>query len=394
MGRLLHPQPWRGVGDDRGPADMIDGTSPAPSGARTRQATRRYLTIAVVLLSLWITQSFLIPLAWATVLAITVWPLYSRASARLRPRWVAPLLATLGTALLLMLPLSVAGVEAAQDGRLALAWIAKAQQTGLAPPAWLEHFPLVGGRLSNLWQTHAGTAQAARSLFSGVDAGAIFSLTGVIGAQLARGSMLVLVTLLAFYALLRHGARLGSHSNALAARLLGDFGSRFTDRLVSAVRGTVAGTVLVALGEGALIGLGYAAAGVPRAFLFAILTVTFAMLPFGAWLVFTVATGVLIAQGAVLAAAILFAFSVVVMLVGDNFVQPALVGNSVRLPFLLAFVGTFGGLETLGLVGLFLGPVLMATLLLVWHEAMDGPNAQPPPIPASAVPEAPLPSPS
>jgi predicted PurR-regulated permease PerM len=133
----------------------------------------------------------------------------------------------------------------------------------------------------------------------------------------------------------------------------------------------VAGTVLVALGEGALIGLGYVAAGVPRAFLFAILTVAFAMLPFGAWVVFTIATAVLIAQGAMLAAALLFAFAVVVMLVGDNFVQPALVGNSVRLPFLLAFVGTFGGLETLGLVGLFLGPVIMATLLLVWHEVMD-----------------------
>jgi predicted PurR-regulated permease PerM len=373
---------------------MIDDTSPALRSARTRQATRRYLTIAVVVLSLWITQSFLIPLAWASVLAITIWPLYSRASAGRRHRWLAPLLATAGTALLLMLPLSVAAVEAAKDGRLALAWIAKAQHTGVAPPMWLEHFPLVGGRLSNLWQTHAGTPEAARSLFSGLDAGALFSLTGVIGAQLARGSMLILVTLLALYALLRHGDRLGSHSNALAAHLLGGFGSRFTDRLITAVRGTVAGTVLVALGEGALIGIGYAAAGVPRAFLFAILTVTFAMLPFGAWVVFTVATGVLIAQGAVLAAVILFTFSVIVMLVGDNFIQPALVGNSVRLPFLLAFVGTFGGLETLGLVGLFLGPVVMATLLLVWHEAMDKPSGHQPPIPASATPERPLPSPS
>jgi predicted PurR-regulated permease PerM len=363
---------------------MIEDSSPAMRSARTRQATRRYLTIAVVVLSLWITQSFLIPLAWATVLAITVWPLYSRASAAARYRWLPPLLATLATALLLMLPLSVAGMEAAQDSKVALEWLAKAQQTGVSPPAWLDDFPLVGGKLAHLWQTHAGTPEAARSLFSGLDAGSLFSLTGVIGAQVARGSMLIFVTLLALYALLRHGERLGSHSTALAAHLLGGFGSRFTDRLISAVRGTVAGTVLVAFGEGALIGLGYVAAGVPRAFLFAILTIAFAMLPFGAWVVFTVAAGVLIAQGAVLAAAILFAFSVVVMMVGDNFVQPALVGNSVRLPFLLAFVGTFGGLETLGLVGLFLGPVVMATLLLVWHEAMDKPDGaghSPPPRP-------------
>jgi predicted PurR-regulated permease PerM len=365
---------------------MIDESAPALRSARIRQATRRYLTIAVVLLSLWVTQSFLIPLAWATVLAITMWPLYSRASAGVRYNWLPPMLATAGTALVLMLPLSVAGIEAAQDSRVALAWIANAQQTGVAPPTWLDQFPLVGGRLSSLWQTHAGTPEAARNLLSGLDAGAVFSLTGVVGAQLARLSMLILVTLLALYALLRHGDRLGAHSNALAAHLLGGFGSRFTDRLISAIRGTVAGTVLVALGEGTLIGMAYVVAGVPKAFLFAILTVAFAMLPFGAWVIFTIASGVLIAQGFVLAAVILFAFSVIVMLVGDNFVQPALVGNSVRLPFLLAFVGTFGGLETLGLVGLFLGPVVMATLLLVWHEAMDKPPHDIPLSPASGLP--------
>ncbi|QGN55510.1 AI-2E family transporter [Novosphingobium sp. Gsoil 351] len=150
-------------------------------------------------------------------------------------------------------------------------------------------------------------------------------------------------------------------------------------RTVSSPRsgGTVAGTVLVALGEGTLIGIGYALAGVPRAFLFAVLTVGFAMLPFGAWAIFTVATVVLLLQGAVAAGAILFAAAVGIMLIGDNFVQPALIGNSVRLPFLLAFVGTFGGLETLGLVGLFLGPVVMAILILVWQEAMAPGAAEP-----------------
>jgi len=61
-----------------------------------------------------------------------------------------------------------------------------------------------------------------------------------------------------------------------------------------------------------------------------------------------------------------------VMLIGDNLVQPAVIGNAIRLPFLLALLGTFGGIESFGLVGLFLGPVIMAILLLVWHEAMDG----------------------
>jgi predicted PurR-regulated permease PerM len=57
-----------------------------------------------------------------------------------------------------------------------------------------------------------------------------------------------------------------------------------------------------------------------------------------------------------------------VTLVGDNFIQPALIGDTARLHFLLALIGILGGLKTLGLVGLFLGPVIMAALLTVWNE--------------------------
>jgi predicted PurR-regulated permease PerM len=56
------------------------------------------------------------------------------------------------------------------------------------------------------------------------------------------------------------------------------------------------------------------------------------------------------------------------MLVGDNVVQPAAIGSAVKLPFILALIGAFGGLAALGLVGLFIGPVVMAALLLVLEE--------------------------
>jgi predicted PurR-regulated permease PerM len=344
------------------------------AGAGTRRADgRRYLTIAIMVLTLWVTRSFLIPLAWAAVLAITIWPLMARAAARWRlPKWALPLAFTIGTGVVLMLPLAIAAIEAAQDSRIALAWLGEAQRHGIPQPSWMTHLPLVGRDLAAWWQLYVGTPQATGNLLGRIDGGAILGMTGRIGAQVARGSMLFLVTLLALFALLRHGQRLGAQAGALAAHFLGGLGNRFTERLVMAVRGTMAGTVLVALGEGTLIGAGYALAGVPRPFLFAVLTIAFAMLPFGAWVIFTLATIVLLVNGAIVAAALLFGASVAIMLIGDNIVQPALIGNAIRLPFLLALVGTFGGLETFGLVGLFLGPVLMAMLLLVWHEAMDG----------------------
>lgn len=342
----------------------------------TRRETRRWFTILVILLALWILRSFLIPLAWAAVLAVTAWPLHARISARApRTAWLVPLCFTLGIGLILILPLSVVAMEAAHDSQAAIGWIGEAQRHGIAPPSWLPHLPF-GAHLAAWWQHQAGSPQAAGALLGRLNAGSVFSMTGVIGAQLAHGAMLFFVTLLALFAMLRHGAKLAEQFTAIAAHALGGFGARFIDRLVSAIRGTVAGTVLIALAEGTLIGIGYAVAGVPHPFLFAILTIAFAMLPFGAWLVFSIAAAILLAQGALLAAVLLFGFSAAVMLIGDNFVQPAVIGNTIRLPFLLALLGTFGGLESFGLVGLFLGPVVMAILLLVWREAMDEPGDQ------------------
>jgi predicted PurR-regulated permease PerM len=131
----------------------------------------------------------------------------------------------------------------------------------------------------------------------------------------------------------------------------------------------VNGTVLVAVGEGLSIGASYFVAGVPYALTFLILATAFAMIPFGAWLAFTVAAIVTISDGGSgIAAAGVFVWGSVVMLAGDQLFWPTLVSGSARLPFLLAFVGIFGGLAAFGLIGLFVGPVIMAALLAMWRE--------------------------
>ena len=122
------------------------------------------------------------------------------------------------------------------------------------------------------------------------------------------------------------------------------------------IRGTFNGTVLVALGEGVLIGIGYFIAGVPSTVLFIVLTVALAMLPFGAWFAFTSAALLVLSQGGgLLVAGLLFGWGAVVMVIGDNFIQPGLVGGSVRLPFLWALIGIFGGVETLACSACFWG---------------------------------------
>ena len=159
-----------------------------------------------------------------------------------------------------------------------------------------------------------------------------------------------------------------SDIEALTLRLVGPQGRRVGLQMVLAVRGTVNGLVLVGMAEGLLLGLAYGFFGVPHAALFGGATAVLAMIPFGAPLIYTVAALVLLAQSGVLPAAILFGLGCVIVFIADHFVRPVLIGGAVKLPFLWVLLGILGGLEGFGLVGLFLGPTVLAALIALWRE--------------------------
>ena len=341
---------------------------------RTRQV---WLTVVIVALSFWVSFEFLTPVAWAAVLAIAQWPLFNRALSRFPQR--AGLLAcgfTLATALLVILPLSLAAVSLAQESDAALAWLTHAQQFGIQPPVWLPGLPLVGNRIADYWQQHIGNPQAAHALLGTVNATSVIGWTRSIGTEIAKESAVFLVTLLTLVSLLARGTQIAAKTRLIAIGMFGDFGREFVERITAAARATVNGTILVSVVEGAIIGIGYAIAGVPQPLLFATFTIVLALIPFGAWAAFGLASLILIGTDHVLAGTILFAFGALVMTVGDNVIQPSVIGSAVELPFLMALVGAFGGLAVMGLVGLFVGPVIMAALLLImkeWTERVSPP---------------------
>jgi predicted PurR-regulated permease PerM len=162
---------------------------------------------------------------------------------------------------------------------------------------------------------------------------------------------------------------LADRTLATAERLLGNPGARLVSKVADATRATVNGTVAAAILKGAVIGIAYVLTGVPHPLLCAVLTMALAMVPLGAWVALAAAALILPFQGGtLLAAAGLFGFGAATLLIGDNFIQPALIGGTAQLPFLPVLIGILGGIESFGLVGLFLGPVIMAALLSVWRE--------------------------
>jgi predicted PurR-regulated permease PerM len=153
--------------------------------------------------------------------------------------------------------------------------------------------------------------------------------------------------------------------------VFGPAGRQIGKDTVAAVRGTVNGLVLVGLVEGVLLGIAYAATGLAHAALFGLVTAVLATVPFGAPVVFIACALYLFAQAKTTAAIVLLVVGFVVTFVADHFVRPILIGSTTRLPFLWVLLGILGGLESFGLIGLFIGPAIMSVLITMWRDGAD-----------------------
>ncbi len=361
-----------GVGDD-----TKDVHEPLPLHAGARLAARSALAVALVAGSLWVAAEFLPALLWAGIFAITTWPLYERFSSKFSNETasaLAALLFTLAVGLTIFLPLALATYQIAQQSGFLLGWIASAREQGIPVPEWAVQLPIAASAITEWWRENLSDPKMAATWLETFNAENSAGWVRTIGGQLVQRSFMFFVSLIALFVMLRHGSWITRRVLDTADRIFGDPGERLASKMVAATRGTMNGTIVVALAEGLLIGIGYGIVGVPNAVLFTFLTIAFAMLPFGAWAAFTAAavTLVLGGGGSAWAAIAVFGWGAAIMLIGDHFVWPALVGGAARLPFLFALVGVFGGLASFGLVGLFLGLVLMAALLTVWREWLIG----------------------
>lgn len=348
------------------------GRHALPVDARSRQVARTLLALALVALAAWIAADFLPALAWAVVIALTTWPAYERFTVLMPDvarRTVAALLFTLIVAVALLIPFMLALHQLAQASDAAMRWASELQKSGVAVPPWVSQLPLAGDLFVNWWQANLSEPQAAAQWLRGINLESLTGWTRALGGELLHRLLLFFITLVALFFLYRDGGWLAERGLATADRLLGDPGERLASKIVEAVRGTVNGTVVIAVIEGIVIGIGYWMIGAPDALLLALLTVAFAMLPLGAEIAVTFVSLMLLVQGfGVLPVLALWLFGMAVTIVGDNFVWPALVGRAARLPFLLALIGVLGGVQAFGLIGLFIGPVIMAVLLVVWRE--------------------------
>ena len=188
------------------------------------------------------------------------------------------------------------------------------------------------------------------------------------GGAVVHRLALLLFTLLTLFFVFRDGRSLAERLRDLSDRLIGLRGERIARQMIAAVHGTVSGLVLVGLAEGILLGIAYVVAGLPYPATFGAVTGVAAVIPFAAPVVYILAGLYLLAVGNTMGGVIILVFGSVVVFVADHFVRPFLIGGAARLPFLLVLLGILGGLQTMGFLGLFLGPAVMAALVALWRE--------------------------
>jgi predicted PurR-regulated permease PerM len=346
---------------------------PSADAVRERQGWARLVFgAALVLLALWTFSEYLPALGWAGVIAIATWPFYKDLRVRCGDGALGhalPALFAVVIGVVFAAPIVGAGWFFGHEAQAAIRWLDQARHSGVPPPEGIEKLKYVGPTIANWWRDNLADPQSASELVKGVDKAPLIAMSEHIGALAGRRLVIFLFTLLALFFLYRDGDSLAESLGRLSERAFGPRGRAIGARIVNSVHGTVDGLVLVGMGEGLVLTVAYYFTGVPQLLLMGVATAIGAIIPFGAFVMFSLAAILLIVKGAIFGAAFIFVLGLAVLTLADHVVRPYVIGSATRLPFLFVLVGILGGVEAFGMLGLFLGPAIMAVLVDLWREA-------------------------
>jgi predicted PurR-regulated permease PerM len=361
-------------------------SSPEPAGraAAAPDLTRTLLAIValVALLagSLWVLRPFLPGLIWATTIVIATWPLMIRVQNLMwGRRWIAVVVMTLALLLLFFVPLSLAIATVVQNLDTVVGWVKALATLELGePPVWLAGLPLIGARAAEFWVEidHSGIGPLLSRIgpYAGTFATGLAKEVGVLGAV----GLQFLLTVVIAAILYASGETAGAGVLRFSRRLAGERGESTALLAAASIRGVALGVVVTAVAQSVLGGIGLAIVGVKAATLLTALMFLLAIAQIGVipvlvpaviWLFWSGDTG----WGIFLAVWTAFVGTF------DNVLRPWLIRKGANLPLLLIFAGVVGGIIAFGLVGIFIGPVLLAvtyTLLGAWMAEQPVP---PPP---------------
>jgi predicted PurR-regulated permease PerM len=352
--------------------------------------------VLLIVGSLWVLRPFLAATIWATMLVVSTWPILESVQARLGNRR-APAVAvmTLGMVFLLLLPLWLAFDTVSGHSGEVSDLAKRLSETGLPKaPEWVSRIPVVGARIAatlDEWAAAGPEGVEARLRPYASDAARwAVSGAGNIGGTLIQLFLVVILSTVMYS---------GGEAGALGMRRFGRrlAGQRGEDSIIlagKAIRGVALGVGVTAIVQTLLGGIGLLIAGVPFASVLSAVMLILCIAQIGPGLVLFPSVAWMFWMGDRGWAIFLAVWSIVVVLL-DNVLRPVLIKKGADLPLLLIFSGVVGGLLGFGLIGIFVGPVILAisyTLVGHWVDEIDDPPPNPPsPAPVTEATSAALP---
>ena len=334
-----------------------------------RRITLGLLLGGLLLLAYSVLHLFLVPMAWAAIVAYSTWPMYLRLRHLLGER------ATLSAALMsLLLMVSfvvpLLWLVSVMRTEIAAAYAAVAAYLAQGPrplPNIVAAIPWLGDWLQQLLDELARNPQALREQIAHwmeQRTSELMDLLGGVGRNAAKLGF----ALLTVFFLYRDGESILAQFRRVLGRLMGSRIEAYFRAVGATTRAVVYGLVLTAIAQGALAGLGYWAAGVRSPALLAVVTALIALIPFGTPFVWGSIGVWLLLNGQTTAGVGLLLWGTLVVSWVDTLIRPMVISSASRTPFLLVMFGVLGGVAAFGLIGLFVGPVILAVLMAVWRE--------------------------
>jgi len=338
----------------------------------TRRVLLGVLLGGLLALAYTVLQLFLVPVAWAAIVAYATWPLY------LRLRRVSGGRATLSAALLSLLLLAtfvlpLLWLVLMMRTELTAAYAAVAANLAQGPrplPDFIAAIPWLGDWLQHTLDHLSRNPTALREqidLWVTEQTGDLLDMLGGAGRNVFKFGF-ALLTLVFMY---RDGEALLAQLRQVLRRLIGARIDDYLSAVGATTKAVVYGLVLTALAQGALAGVGYWAAGVHAPILLAALTALIALFPFGTPFVWGSIGVWLLLKGQTSAGVGLLLWGTFVVSWVDNLIRPLVISSATHIPFLLVMFGVLGGVAAFGLIGLFVGPVILAIVMAVWREWLE-----------------------
>lgn len=336
----------------------------------TRTTLAVLFTGVLILGAFLIVRPFISSFVWAAMIVVATWPIMLSLQDHMGGRrWLAVTCMTLGLVLLFVLPVLLAVSTVIEHGDTIVEWAKSLSKSKLpALPEWITRLPLVGPRITTMWQeVSKGGSQGIVARIApqlGDVFGWVVAQAGSLGMLLVQALLALVISVILYL----NGEKAMAGILAFARRLGGDRGDRALEVAGRAIRGVALGVVLTAVLQALLAGLGLVVADVPMSGLLTVVTFVLAVAQIGALPVLLPAVLWLWWQDDTAWAVALGVWSVIVLNI-DNIVRPILIQRGAKLPLTLIFVGVIGGLIAFGIIGIFIGPVVLAVtyeLLVAW----------------------------